>query len=128
MRRKAGRDGDGLTKIEAPAQIVNADFGELRDDEATHPVRSRRGSSTPCPPANGVDFRVVHPWELGETGPVEEVVQEEHRRRDITQLGLRVVSNTRRVGLVYSRSFSAMDHSLQHRDTWLRLSGTIPWL
>lgn len=67
-----------LTEIELPVEIVNSNLCKLRHDEASHPVGGRGRRSTASSPSQGIDFRVVDPWDLCETGTVEEVIQEEH--------------------------------------------------
>ena len=58
----------------------------MRDAKATDPVDTGGSGGTVGSPAERVDFGVVHPGDLGETSSVEEVVHEEHGRRDTTVL------------------------------------------
>lgn len=67
-------------------QVVHSNLGKLRHDEPSHPVGCRGRGSTTSSPAQRVNLGVVDPWNLREAGPVEKVVEEEHRRRNSAQL------------------------------------------
>lgn len=75
-----------LTEEKAPVEIINARFGELSDNEATHPVGRSGRSSASGSPAERVDLGVEDPGDFGETGPVEEVVEEEEGGCNLAQL------------------------------------------
>lgn len=75
-----------LTKEESPVQIINSSLGELRHNEATHPVSGSGCRCTARPPAKGVDLGVENPGDFGETRTVEEVVQEEEGGGDLSEL------------------------------------------
>lgn len=78
------------TQVKLPLEVINANFGELRHDEAAHPIGRCGSCCSASSPAERVDLGIVHPGNLGETGAIEEVVEEEHGCGDSPELSLSV--------------------------------------
>lgn len=96
-----------LTQVESPLEVIDALLGELGNRKATDPVGCSCRSSSPGPPRERVDFRVVDPGDLCKGRAVEPgllldmlskppkkendlpVVHEEHGRGHLAELQIR---------------------------------------
>lgn len=80
-----------LTEKETPVKIIDACFGELSYNEATHPVSGSGRGSPSSPPTERVDFWVEDPGNFSKAGAVEEVVDKEKGSSDLSELWQRLV-------------------------------------